>query len=86
MVIGHTEKESFCASDIPAVLEYTKDIYALEDKQIAILTPEYIKVFDFEGNPVMMKGSDRNDLCVAPRVLPVVEAMAAMAVMDFWVM
>lgn len=41
---------------------------------------------DFEGNPAVMKGSDRNDLCVAPRVLPVVEAMAAMVVMDFWLM
>ena len=40
---------------------------------------------DFEGNPVVMKGSDRNDLCVAPRVLPVVEAMAAMVAMDFLV-
>ena len=44
------------------------------------------ETIDFEGNPVVMKGSDRNDLCVAPRVLPVVEAMAAMVVMDFWVM
>lgn len=43
------------------------------------------ETIDFEGNQVMMKGSDRNDLCVAPRVLPVVEAMAAMVVMDFWV-
>ena len=41
---------------------------------------------DFEGNPAVMKGSDRNDLCVAPRVLPVVEAMAAMVAMDFWLM
>lgn len=41
---------------------------------------------DFEGNPVVMKCSDRNDLCVAPRVLPVVEAMAAMVAMDFWLM
>ena len=39
---------------------------------------------DFEGNPAVMHGSDRNDLCVAPRVLPVVEAMAAMVAMDFW--
>lgn len=39
---------------------------------------------DFDGNPAVLKGSDRNDLCVAPRVLPVVEAMAAMVVMDFW--
>ena len=41
---------------------------------------------DFVGNPAVMKGSDRNDLCVAPRVLPVVEAMAAMVAMDFWLM
>lgn len=38
---------------------------------------------DFDGNPAILKGSNRNDLCVAPRVLPVVEAMAAMVVMDF---
>lgn len=38
---------------------------------------------DFQGNPTLLKGSIRNDLCVAPRVLPVVEAMAAMVVMDF---
>lgn len=38
---------------------------------------------DFDGNPTVYKGSNRNDLCVAPRVLPVVEAMAAMVVLDF---
>lgn len=42
------------------------------------------ETIDFEGNKTTMRGSDRNDLCVAPRVLPVVEAMAAMVVMDFW--
>ena len=41
------------------------------------------ETIDFDGNTVVMKGSDRNDLCVAPRVLPVVEAMAAMVAMDF---
>lgn len=44
------------------------------------------ETIDFDGNPVVMKGSDRNDLCVAPRVLPVVEAMAAMVAMDFLMM
>lgn len=38
---------------------------------------------NFDGNPAIYKGSNRNDLCVAPRVLPVVEAMAAMVVLDF---
>ena len=42
------------------------------------------ETIDFDGNPVVMKGSDRNDLCVAPRVLPVVEAMAALVTLDFW--
>lgn len=43
------------------------------------------ETIDFEGNPAVMQGSDRNDLCVAPRVLPVVEAMAAMVAMEFLV-
>lgn len=42
------------------------------------------ETIDFDGRPAVMRGSDRNDLCVTPRVLPVVEAMAAMVVMDFW--
>ena len=42
------------------------------------------ETIDFEGNKTIMRGSDRNDLCVAPRVLPVVEAMAAMVVMDYY--
>ncbi len=41
------------------------------------------KTIDFVGNPVVYKANERNDKCVAPRVLPVVEAMAAMVVMDF---
>lgn len=38
---------------------------------------------DFSGNPAVYKGSNRNDLCVVPRVLPVIEAMAAMVTLDF---
>jgi chorismate synthase len=44
------------------------------------------KTIDFEGNPVTYKANERNDKCVAPRVLPVVEAMAAMVVADFMLM
>ncbi len=38
---------------------------------------------DYDGNPAILHGSNRNDLCAVPRVLPVVEAMAAMVVMDY---
>jgi len=41
------------------------------------------KTIDFEGNETTYTGNNRNDRCVAPRVLPVVEAMAAMVVADF---
>ena len=40
---------------------------------------------DFDGNPVTCVGNNRNDRCVAPRVLPVVEAMAALVIADFLV-
>jgi chorismate synthase len=38
---------------------------------------------DFEGNPVTYAGNNRNDKCVSPRVLPVVEAMTALVIADF---
>ena len=38
---------------------------------------------DYDGNPAIYYGSNRNDLCVSPRVLPVVEAMVAMVIADF---
>lgn len=41
------------------------------------------ETIDFQGNKIIMKGSSRNDICVAPRVLPIVEAMAAIVTLDF---
>ncbi|MCL2290958.1 MAG: chorismate synthase [Bacteroidetes bacterium] len=38
---------------------------------------------DFDGKSTTYIGNNRNDRCVAPRVLPVVEAMAALVVADF---
>lgn len=48
MIIGHSGKASFCASDIPALLEYTQDVMILEDNQIAVLKEDGVAVFDFE--------------------------------------
>lgn len=44
------------------------------------------KTIDFQGNPTIYVGNNRNDICVVPRVLPVVEAMAAMVTLDFILM
>jgi chorismate synthase len=37
---------------------------------------------DVEGNPCVLKASGRHDICAAPRVVPVVEAMTALTVAD----
>ncbi len=52
LVIGLGESENFIASDIPAILEYTRDIYILEDKEVAVLTKDSVKVFNSLGAPV----------------------------------
>lgn len=41
------------------------------------------QTIDFEGRAITYTGSNRNDRCVVPRVLPVVEAMAALVTADF---
>ncbi len=38
LIVGLGENESFIASDIPAVLNHTRDVYLLEDKEFVILT------------------------------------------------
>lgn len=38
---------------------------------------------DFSGNRITFFGNNRNDISVVPRVLPVVEAMAAIVILDF---
>ena len=46
LVVGIGEKENFIASDISALLKYTKDVYYLEDGDIAVLKAGSIEIFD----------------------------------------
>jgi chorismate synthase len=39
---------------------------------------------DNQGNIVEMQGKGRHDPCVVPRAVPIVEAMAALVLADFW--
>ncbi|ATF11901.1 glutamine--fructose-6-phosphate transaminase (isomerizing) [Brevibacillus sp. HB1.1] len=44
LIIGVGENENFIGSDIPAILEHTRDVYVLEDGDLAILTKDSVHV------------------------------------------
>ncbi|WP_077368636.1 glutamine--fructose-6-phosphate transaminase (isomerizing) [Anaerosalibacter sp. Marseille-P3206] len=52
LIIGIGQGENFIASDIPAVIDWTREIYILENGEMAELTKDNVILMDFDGNPI----------------------------------
>ncbi len=55
LIIGVGKNENFIASDIPAILEHTRTIIHIEDKELVSLTNKEIKISDLSGRKIIRK-------------------------------
>ncbi len=78
---GITTKTNF-SGGIQGGISNGQDIYfRVAFKPVATLLREQTTV-DLDGNPTIVKARGRHDACVLPRAVPIVEAMAAMVILD----
>ncbi len=52
IIVGQGDKQAFLASDIPAILPYTRDIISLYDGDFAVLSEEGVQIVDVDGRPI----------------------------------
>ena len=52
MIVGHGKDGNLIASDVPAVLKYTRKVYFIQNEEIAALTKEGITFFNVDGDEI----------------------------------
>ena len=52
LIVGHTENGNIIASDVPAVLKYTRDVYFIENEEIVRMTYSTMEFFTVDEEPI----------------------------------
>ncbi len=52
LIVGYGENENFIASDIPALLQYTKEYTVLDEGELAVITSDQVQIYNSFGEPV----------------------------------
>ena len=52
LIVGHTENGNIIASDFPAVLKYTRDVYFIENEEIVRMTDSTMEFFTVDEEPI----------------------------------
>ncbi len=57
LIVGVGNGENFIASDVPAVLEHTREVYYLEQKEVAVLYSDHVDLYNEDGEKVVRPAS-----------------------------
>lgn len=52
LIVGHSENGNFIASDVPAILKYTRDVYFIENEEIVKLTTTDMKFYNIDEEEI----------------------------------
>ena len=83
-MVGRSERKPTYSGGIQGGISNGEDIYFnVAFKPVATIMQDQSTV-DKHGNETNVSGKGRHDPCVVPRAVPIVEAMAALVIADFY--